>query len=267
MTTNYPEPKRNGSIQLREELLETWHQEERRQFEGWDFSAFKDRFWWTENQPWSYLGRASELMHTASAVVDLDTGGGERLLELRPHWPAKVCATEAYPPNFKLAVERLTPYAAHVFNVQSDERVTLPFADGEFDLVLNRHGGLNIPELARILAPGGTFYTQQVHAQNGWDLTAALGAQPEFLNGTPDYYVPLLQAAGFQVVHCQESHGKLHFADVGAIVFYLHAIPWMATGFTVDTHQDYLLALQDRVNAGAPLEFSTRSYVIEAHKA
>lgn len=145
---------------MREKPLESWHRDEQSYFEGWDFSAFKERFWWTENQPWSYMDRAAQLMRQAHAVVDLDTGGGERLLELRPHWPAKVYATESYPPNFKLATRILASLGVTVVDVASDERIVLPFADGEFDLILNRTGGINSAEIGRILASGGTFYSQ-----------------------------------------------------------------------------------------------------------
>ena len=49
-------------------------------------------------------------MRGAQSVLDLGTGGGERLLELREDWPARVAATEGYAPNLALATERLAPY-------------------------------------------------------------------------------------------------------------------------------------------------------------
>ena len=74
-----------------------------------------------EEQPdWSYSARAAELMKQSSSVVDLDTGGGERFLKLREHWPQKVVATEHYPPNFKLATERLTPFGAKVVGYSTE---------------------------------------------------------------------------------------------------------------------------------------------------
>ena len=252
---------------MRAELFKLWQQEEQNHFEGWDFSAFKSRFWWIENQPWSYMDHAAELMQQATAVLDLDTGGGERLLELRSYWPAKICATESYPPNFRLATQLLTALGVKVVDVASDERIALPFADSEFDLILNRHGGINSHEVGRVLRQGGTFYTQQVHGQNLYDLTEALGAQPEYPDAAPQYYVPRLEAAGLDIIQVQEAHGTLQFVDVSAIVAYLRAVPWVATGFSVDTHRDCLFALQDRVDAGLALIFSTRSYMIEARKS
>ena len=64
-------------------------------------------------------------------------------------------ATEAHPPNFHLASQRLTPLGVTVLDVRLGERDPLPFAEGEFQLVLNRHSAFNPGEVARILAPAG----------------------------------------------------------------------------------------------------------------
>ena len=100
----------------RDELVEEWLREERQPFSGWDFSYLDGRIK-AEREPWSYLERAAELMRCSSSVIDLDTGGGEKLLSLRDHWPARVVATEDYAPNFGLATERLSPLGVEVVKV------------------------------------------------------------------------------------------------------------------------------------------------------
>jgi hypothetical protein len=75
------------------ELIEIWKREEQQHFSGWDFSYLDGRM--LEDQaPWSYSSRAAELMRHSSSVIDMDTGGGERFLQLREYWPKKVVATE-----------------------------------------------------------------------------------------------------------------------------------------------------------------------------
>jgi hypothetical protein len=121
-----------------EMLIANWKAEEQQPFIGWDFSYLDGRM--LEGQaPWSYTTRAAELMDQSTSVVDLDTGGGERFLKLHEYWPPKVVATESYPPNFKLASERLTPFGAQVLDIEIGDFAPMPFADNEFDLVLNRH--------------------------------------------------------------------------------------------------------------------------------
>ena len=217
-------------------------------------------------EPWSYLDRAAELMGRSSSVLDMDTGGGEKLLSLRNHWPARVVATEDYPPNLELASERLSVHGATVVRAAVSDTAAMPFDDGEFDLVLNRHAAFNPLEVARILPGGGSFLTQQVDGMWAWDLLDAFGAKPQWPDATAERYVPLLEAAGLTVVTLEEWEGRLVFSDVGAIVYYLKATPWEVPGFSVETHLRHLLALQERVESGGELAFHAGKYLIEATK-
>lgn len=248
-----------------ETLIKNWKFEEQQPFVGWDFSYLEGRM--LEEQPgWSYSRRATELMRQSSSVLDLDTGGGERFLKLREHWPPKVVATEHYPPNFKLATERLSPFGAKVIDVQLSDFGLMSFADAEFDLVLNRHAAFNPDEVARVLNVGGTFLTQQVHGLWAVDLLAAFDAKPQWPDATPEKYLPRLKAAGLEIINHQDWSGELTFTDVGAIVYYLKAVPWLVPGFTVESHLQYLLNLQARLQNNERLTFSARKYLIEARK-
>lgn len=246
-------------------LREFWKYEEQQPFSGWDFSYLENRM--LEEQPeWSYPLRAIELLRQASSAIDLDTGGAERLLELRAYWPPKTVATEYYEPNFKLATERLAPFGVQVFQVHLTDFAPMPFSDAEFDLVLNRHSAFNPAEVARILSFGGTFLTRQVHGLWARDLLASFGVTPQWPNASLEKYVPLLQAVGLKIVDTRDWTGKLSFSDVGALVYYLKAAPWLVPGFSVDTHLKYLLPLQERLESEKMLSFQIRNYLIEAKK-
>lgn len=249
----------------RARLLAQWQAEERQPFIGWDFSYLAGRMI-EDEPPWDYLGRAAELMAHAASALDIETGGGEKLLSLRAHWPPRLMATEEYPPNLALAHTRLEPLGVQVVDVHCTEVDPMPFAGGEFDLVLNRHGAFNSAEVARILAAGGTFLTQQVDSHWAEDLQALFGASPQWPDATLACYAPLLEAAGLELVQAQEWTGRLRFTDVGAIVYYLKAIPWEVPDFSVDRYVDVLLDLQARLDRGEPLEFHAPLYLIEARK-
>ncbi|MGD8626113.1 MAG: class I SAM-dependent methyltransferase [Anaerolineae bacterium] len=249
----------------REPLVKAWKGEERAPFTGWDFSHLDGRMI-EERPPWSYPARAAELMDQARAVLDMGTGGGERLLALRDHWPEKVVVTEDYAPNVNLARERLEPLGVSVVEAALNRYTPIPFANGDFDLVLNRHSGTNPGEVARILVPGGTFLTQQIHGLWAWDLITAFDAEPPWPQATLGNKVYRLKEAGLTVLVAEEWSGKLSFTDVGAIVYYLKAVPWLVDGFSVETHLDYLLALQDRLERGEGLVFEARKYLVEARR-
>ena len=244
------------------DLYAAWKREERQPFSGWDFSHLDGRM--LEDQPpWSYTQRAAAILRDAGRALDMGTGGGERLLELRAQWPPVLIATEDYAPNVFLAAQRLAPAGAVVV-VRLSASDALPFADRVFDGVLNRHSGFNPQEAARILTHGGVFLTQQIHGLWTLDLLSAFGAAPQWPDCTLEKYASLLEDAGLTLSQAEQWSGRLQFTDVGAIVYYLRAVPWLVPGFSVDTHVDALFKLQARLDRGEPLVFLIRKFFIEA---
>lgn len=252
-------------MNINPQLVAAWKREEQAPFSGWDFSHLQGRMI-EESPPWSYPARAAVLLAAARRALDMGTGGGERLLSLRQAWPPLMVATEDYPPNVVLAGAALAAAGGHTVAAPMSELHGLPFADASFDVVLNRHSGINPAEVGRVLAPGGTFFTRQVHGLWAVDLLAHFGAKPEWPDSTPEYTVPALEAAGLTVVTVEEWNGSLRFTDVGAVVYYLKAVPWLVPDFSVNTHLAPLLALQARLDRGEELAFAARLYLLEAVK-
>jgi hypothetical protein len=89
---------------------------------------------------------------------------------------------------------------------------------------------------------------------------------PQWTHCTPERYVPLLEKAGMHIVTVEEWQGTMAFLDVGALVYFLKAMPWVVPDFSVDTHVRYLIALQERLEREGRLTFEDRSYLIEAQK-
>jgi SAM-dependent methyltransferase len=258
-------PQEDISRVSREELRRMWLAEEQAPFSGWDFSYLEGRMV-EEPLPWDYMAMAATQMAQATAMLDIDTGGGERILELRPHWPAKVVVTEGYAPNIALARERLALFGVAVVEMNSSTVAPTPFVDDEFDLVLNRHGAFNANELARILAPGGIFLTQQVHGLFAYDLLTHFGASPPWPGATYEDAIARIAAAGLELLQGADWRGTLIFKDVGALVYYLKAIPWLVPDFSVARHFEQLLALQERLEQEGELVFANMRYWVEARQ-
>jgi len=142
----------------------------------------------------------------------------------------------------------------------------MPFESAEFDLVLNRHSAFNPAEVGRVLASRGTFLTQQVPARFAEDLMAEFGAAPQWPESNPENYVRWLETGGLLIVDRRECSGKLRVNDIGALVYYLKAVPWIVPGFTVEGHARRLLRLHARLQAAGGLTFKGGSYLIEARK-
>ena len=147
-----------------EELFNFLLDEAQAHFSVCDFSYIADR---EAPAPlhWSYVSEALLRVRKSSAVLDMDTGGGEMFSRFAP-FPPIAYATEAFAPNVPIARERLEPLGVEIKQLENEDEKQLPFEDGTFDLVLNRHGYYWPPELYRILMPGGVFLTQQVGNRN-----------------------------------------------------------------------------------------------------
>jgi SAM-dependent methyltransferase len=241
---------------------EWWKNDEAAPFQGWDFSYIADRTR-EEDPPWDYLARARMLIGTADSLLDMGTGGGEMLAGLAP-LPPRTIATEFYKPNVGVAQQRLGPLGVRV--VEADEGRVLPFADEGFDLVINRHGAFTVSELFRILKPTGRFLSQQVGGNDRLDLLAEFGIEPGPSDWTLGQTTMAFEQAGFTVEQAELWQGSMEFLDVGALVYYLKAIPWMVPDFSVDAYRPTLQRLHGKLASGEPLTCTKVSFLVQAQK-
>ncbi|MDY3128391.1 MAG: hypothetical protein SOW59_09785 [Corynebacterium sp.] len=144
-------------------------------------------------------------MLNAPAVVDLGTGGGERLLRLldrlaaRGEVPNRVAATEGWEPNVKVARESLRPRRIEVYASDSEAGDRVPCSDGTFDPAMNRHEAINAEEIERLLMPCGRFLTQQVHGLDVPEFREWFGSIPQYTHATPENLCRELEEVGLNV--------------------------------------------------------------------
>ncbi|QIJ64478.1 class I SAM-dependent methyltransferase [Streptomyces sp. JB150] len=231
--------------------------------EGWDFSWFEGRA--TEARPsWRYAESLAGRLGAATAVLDIQTGGGEVLdfaLGRAASAPALLAATEGWPPNVAKATALLGPRGVVV--VAAPEDAPLPFADGAFDLVVSRHPVTpHWAEIARVLQPGGTYFAQHVGPASVFELVEYfLGPQPEEVRRgrDPERERADAEATGLEVVDLRAERLRVEFHDIAAVVHFLRKVVWMVPGFTVEAYEPRLRALHELIQAeGAFVAHSTR---------
>ncbi|MFE7900768.1 methyltransferase domain-containing protein [Streptomyces sp. NPDC057424] len=263
--------------------------------DGWDFSWFEGRA--TEARPsWGYAVSMAERLGRASAVLDVQTGGGE-VLDFAlarvageaptestaeptadatgeaakapvPKPPLLTVATEGWPPNVARATTLLRPHGVAV--VAAAEGDPLPFADGAFDLVVSRHPVRpHWDEIARVLQPGGTYFAQHVGPGSVFELVEYfLGPQPDDVRGArhPDRERAGAEAAGLDVVGLRAERLRMEFHDVGAVVHFLRKVVWMVPGFTVEAYEPRLRELHERIRAEGPFVAHSTRHLVDARK-
>jgi SAM-dependent methyltransferase len=233
-------------------------------FSGWDFSWLHGR--WHEEEPsWNYRELVQSALLHAESLLDMGTGGGEFLASLSGR-PAMTFATESYAPNIPIARARLEPLGVKVLAIESDEALPLP--DRSLDLAINRHESYWIPELLRILKPGGTFLTQQVGALDCIQIN-------EFLNAPTDSDAAVwmleneirqLEEAGFQILRAEEAFLDSIFDDIGAVVFFLKIIGWQIPDFSIEKYRDRLLAMNEQIKDQGPFHAKAHRFLIKTQK-
>ena len=249
-----------------EELEAIWKKEEKEaHIRGWDFSHIHGRYKEEHDLPWNYESIVRHYLTKDTELMDYDTGGGEFLLSLG-HPYSKTSATEGFPPNVNLCREILVPLGIHF--QECNNASAIPFDDASFDLIINRHGEFDAPELHRLLKNDGIFVTQQVGGENDRDLVEMVlpGTEKPFphLNLTEQRQV--FEEAGFRILQAEEAFRSITFYDVGAFVWFARIIEWEFPDFSVDRCFQNLLKMQKIIEDHGKITGTIHRYLIVAKK-
>ena len=249
-----------------EELKTIWKSEEDCAFmKGWDFSHIHGRYQEEDTLPWDYEAIIRSFLKDEMKLLDYDTGGGEFLLSLG-HPYENTAATEGYPPNVQLCRERLVPLGIDLRECKDAGHI--PFEDESFDIIINRHGAFDPPEIRRLLKPGGLFITQQVGSDNDRELVEMVlpGTERPFPHENMKEQRAKFIDAGFEILQADEAFAAICFYDVGAFVWFARIIEWEFPGFSVDRCFDKLLRVQETIERDGKVSGTTHRYMIAAKK-
>ncbi|MGO2537654.1 MAG: methyltransferase domain-containing protein [Brachybacterium tyrofermentans] len=224
-----------------------------------------------QGPPWSWATLVGNLAPMSDRVLDLGTGGGETLASLADVLPEGAVATTGRSPALAAARARLAPLgiAVHEHDAESPG-ARLPFPDGAFDLVLSRHGTYDAHDVARVLAPGGSFLTERVGGDDLRELDSAFGIDLPAPEVTLEYAVHDLTRAGLTVERSDAFHGTVRFGDMASLLGYLRRVARLgrdgSDGLDPDHHRRELEALAQQLQAG-PLALSTSRFLVLARAA
>ena len=247
-------------------LIADWKAEEKiAHIHGWDFSHIHGRYTEQDDLPWDYRAVIGQYLTPDMKILDIDTGGGEFLLSLKhPH--ENTAAMENYPPNVALCEKVLLPLGIDFRPGSGKEK--LPFPDGSFHMVINRHGDFHAGEIYRVLKPGGLFITQQVGAENDRELVRLLCGKTEI--PFPEQFLEFVSRkfaeAGFHILRGEETFRPIRFFDVGALVWFARIIRWEFPRFSVDTHLDNLRKAQKMLEKHGSIDGQIHRFLLVARK-
>ena len=233
-------------------------------FTGWDFSSIHDTGRIQSSLlSWSYGSKVISSMQNATSMLDMGTGGGEFLALLKRFYPKVVYATEGYKLNIPIAISKLEPVGVKVLGVLDDEQ--LPFENNQFDLIINRHESYSVKEIKRIIKQNGVFITQQVGgcdckeinewlgvpinlAYRNWNLQSAL---QEFLKNEWD------------ILEQKEEYPIQRFYDLGALIYYLKAIPWQIPDFSIEKYKEGLYQIFLKIESEGYVDVTQSRFILK----
>lgn len=260
---------------MKVDLFDFYIQQAAHSFSGWDFNYLTQTGRMTSSPlKWNYYNLVIPHLIRAKSLLDMGTGGGEVLSRFAP-LPGMTYATEQYIPNLPVAKKRLEPLGVLVFQI--DEKFPnnehLPFESSFFDLIINRHESFYPPELHRILKNDGLFITQQVGLGLYRIKKQLTGIDAKTSNWGLQSNITGLESAGFRIVEAMEDKQYTRFYDIGAIAYWLKAIPWIiedVTGkqdFTIEKYKDKLHKIHDEIQKVGYYEDSFECFAIIAGKS
>ncbi|WP_259415781.1 class I SAM-dependent methyltransferase [Bacillus toyonensis] len=233
-------------------------------FSGWDFSFISETGRMkSEPLSWSYGSTAFQLIQHAKSMLDMGTGGGELLSMLQP-FPPTIYATEGYAPNVPISRKKLEPLGVIVVEVKDDD--ALPLQDAQFDLIVNQHESYAASEVNRILSPNGIFLTQQAGGLDCAELNKQFGTplNSEFASWSLETACNELKENGFTILDAKEEFPLQRFYDIGAIVYYLKAIPWQIPDFTVERYYEELYRIHKIMLQKGYFDVKQHRFIIKA---
>ncbi|MDQ4100545.1 MAG: class I SAM-dependent methyltransferase [Chloroflexota bacterium] len=199
---------------------------------GWDFSRMQTE---REPVPWDYLEIVPRYLTFADAVLDIGTGGGEKFLAFAQYFEQGV-GIDPDPDMIRAARENAASQPNVTFVEMGFEALSFP--DATFDVVLNRHALLCVPEVVRVLKPGGYVVTQGVGAANMANIREAFGTGSG-VRYADEYRAAIdsLLAHGCRIVVTGSYNVRYWVKDLPSLIFWFKAIAGaneVPEGFSVE---------------------------------
>jgi SAM-dependent methyltransferase len=133
-------------------------------------------------------------------------------------------------------------------------------------MVVSRHPTEVLwPEIARVLKPGGTYFSQQVGAGSNRELTDfMMGLQPVDPGRSAQVAVAEAAAAGLEVADLREQVLRVEFFDAAAVVHFLKKVLWTVPGFTVAGYREPIARMHAHIGASGSFVCHSQRFLIEA---
>ncbi len=203
---------------------------------GWDFSKIEKRKK-VVGKKWDFLEIAKGYVTDETVLLDIGTGGGEKLLEIAKR-AKKACGIDHQQSMIDAANRNLAESKMLNVEFKLADAKSLPFTDGYFDVVMCRHASFYAQQVYRVMKPNGVFLTQQVYAEkDAINIKSIFGRGQGFSRENVadpiGKYVRELESVGFEVLREDTYDAMEYYADMADLIFLLRNTP-IIPNFDID---------------------------------
>jgi SAM-dependent methyltransferase len=191
---------------------------------GWDFGKIKVV---SEGEQWDFYEEVTRKCKKSDVLLDIGTGGGERLLSIADRALLLVGIDQANGMIRTANANLLKTGKPNIRFLQMDAE-NLEFPEGFFNIVSCRQSGFDAKEVAKVLVKGGIFLTQQVCEGDKRNIAEMFG-RGQFSGSRDDQlihkYRSELNKAGFSDIRSFEYDATEYYQTYKDLVFLLKYTP------------------------------------------
>lgn len=170
---------------------------------NWDFSSIKCI---TEQEsPWDFYKEISKYTTSDSIILDIGTGGGEKVLEYMPNCK-KIIATDFSPKMIETANKNKKNYPNKNIEFKIMDNLNMTFENNTFDIVSARHTVIDAKQIYNSLKGNGVLVIEGVDQKDCWELKELFGRGQCYTDKYPISKIDYdnIKDAGFKNIDLQE---------------------------------------------------------------
>lgn len=230
---------------------------------GWDFSGLRVV---TEGATWDYDREVAARCTKADLVLDIGTGGGERLLALADA-ALLLVGIDHSSPMIRTANANLRKAKKTNVRFLHMDAENLLFPSGFFQTAVCRQSHFDAGQTAKVLVQGGVFLTQQVGERDKSNLKQAFGRGQ---HGEPsggvlkDRYLYKLAEAGFTDIRSYEYDAAEYYQTFEDLVFLLKHTPIIPNFGEYDHDFDILQKFIEEYQTDKGIRTNSHRFMITA---
>lgn len=170
---------------------------------NWDFSDIK--YIVEQSGSWDFYKEISKYSSESSLILDLGTGGGEKVLSQMPD-AGMIIATDFSPKMIETANKNKKNYPNKNIKFVTMDNLNMKFPNGLFDIITARHTVIDASQIYNCLSDRGILIVEGVDKYDCWELKELFNRGQAFNDKISISQIDYnnIKKAGFSEIDLQE---------------------------------------------------------------